>query len=194
MHANEAEEYYRRINLFSKVNRLAVLFHNANPKLKAMAAIDLENDEIISFLKNLESANVKYLLVGGFAVSFHGLVRATHDLDLWINAEENNLQTFKNVLIQHGAEGLMNTRSFDLIPGFTQFSLGQSGFVVDPMKHLKAFNDYDFDKCYQRAADGEFKGVKFKVISRADLLREKETNNRPKDQADIEYLRSVENK
>jgi hypothetical protein len=134
MHVNEAEEYYKRINLFSKVNRLAVLFHNANPKLKSMAAIDLDNDEIISFLKSLKSANVKYLLVGGSAVSFNGLVRATHDLDLWINAEEKNLWIFRNVLIKHRTEDYPVTE-------FTQFSLGQSGFVVDPMKHLKVFSD-----------------------------------------------------
>jgi hypothetical protein len=39
MLAAEAQEYYRRLSLFSKVNRLAVSFHNANPKLNAMAAI-----------------------------------------------------------------------------------------------------------------------------------------------------------
>ncbi|MBT1698931.1 hypothetical protein KK083_18705 [Fulvivirgaceae bacterium PWU4] len=194
MLVNETNEYYRRLTLFSKVNRVAVSFHNANPSLEAMTAIDLENDEIISFLRDLHSADVKYLLVGGFAVAFHGLVRATHDLDLWIKSEEENLRKLKEILIRHGVQGLTNARSFELIPGFTQFPLGDSGFLIDPMKSLKAFGLYDFDQCYERAAQGEYKGVSFKVISRGDLLKEKEANNRAKDQGDIEYLRSIDKK
>jgi hypothetical protein len=173
---------------------VAVTFHNANPSLNAMAAIDLENNEIISFLNDLQSADVKYLLVGGFAVAFHGLVCATHDLALWIKSEEENLHKLKEILIQHGVQGLANTRSFELIPGFTQFALGESGFLIDPMKSLKAFGLYDFDQCYERATQGEYKGVTFKVISRSDLLKEKEASNRAKDQGDLEYLRSLEKK
>jgi hypothetical protein len=126
-------------------------------------------------------------LVGGFAVAFHGLVRATHDLDLWIDDEEKNLLKFKDVLILCGVESLKNVRSFDLVAGFTQFS----GFVIDPMKSMKAFKSADFRKCYEAAETGEYKGVGFKVISRQDLLKEKEANNRAKDQGDIEYLRSL---
>jgi hypothetical protein len=191
MTIDEAAEHYQRMTLFSSVNRLAVSFHNANPKLTAMAAIDLENDEVISFLKDLESANIKFLLVGGFAVAFHGHVRATHDLDIWIKADDETLCKLKEILIKNGSERLKTSRSFDLVPGFTQFPVGRSGFLVDPMKNLKAFSQYDFDKCYERAEGGEFKGAKFKVINKMDLLAEKEANNRAKDQGDIEYLRSL---
>src|SRR5688572_22303648 len=102
MLVNEAQEYYRRLDLFSKVNRLAVSFNNANPKHQAMAAIDLDNDEIVSFLKKMQEKKIKYLLVGGFAVAFHGLVRATQDLDLWIMDEPKNLEKLKSLLIQQG--------------------------------------------------------------------------------------------
>ena len=183
MLAEESSEMYNRLNLFSKVNRLAVSFYNSNPEHNTMAAIDLDNEEVISFLNDLSMSGVQYLLVGGFAVAFHGLVRATHDLDLWINAEELNLLKLN--------EALENTRSFDRVPGFTQFPIGSTGFLVDPMKSLRAFSMYDFEQCYQRAAEGTYKGVHFKVISKDDLLREKEANNRPKDQGDIEYLRSL---
>jgi hypothetical protein len=44
------------------------------------------------FLKLLNSHKVKYLLVGGYAVGFHGYPRATADLDLWIQMDENNAQ------------------------------------------------------------------------------------------------------
>jgi hypothetical protein len=50
MLVNEANEYYGRLTLFSKVNRVAVNFHNANPSLKTMAAIDVERRAGSKFL------------------------------------------------------------------------------------------------------------------------------------------------
>lgn len=191
MLARETNEHYKRLTLFSKVNRLATSFYNANPMSVPMSPIDLDNDEIIAFLQSLQDAYVKYLLTGGFAVAFHGYVRATHDLDLWIKDDEKNLNALRQVLIQHGVNGLDQVRSFDLIPGFTQFPIGKSGFMVDPMKSLKAFSAFDFDACYERAEPGEFNGVTFKVISAKDLLKEKQATNRLKDLGDIEHLESL---
>jgi len=192
MLAEESNEYYQRIQNFSRVNRLAAMFYNANPEHKSMSAIDLNNDEVISFLKALSESDIQFMLVGGFAVAFHGHIRATMDLDLWIKDEEQNLERFKKVLIDFGVAGLDKVRSFDLVPGFTQFTIGKSGFLVDPMKSLKAFSALDFDACYQRAVAAKYGEVKFKVISREDLLKEKKTVNRPKDKLDFDSLNSSE--
>jgi predicted nucleotidyltransferase len=192
MTGEEAQEEYRnRLNLFSKVNKTAVTFYNSNPKSTKMAAIDLNNEEVARFLKSLEQYQVKYLLVGGFAVAFHGYIRATEDLDLWIKDDVENIGKFKDVLKSQGVKGLDDIRSFDLIPGFTQFNLGTAGFTIDPMKSLKAFSAYDFDKCFDRAQEGEYNAIKFKVISAPDLLQEKLATNRPKDQGDIERLKNI---
>lgn len=188
MLAEESNEYYQRIQNFSRVNRLAAMFYNANPKHKSMSPIDLNNDEVVSFLKALNDNGVKYILIGGFAVAFHGHIRATMDLDLWVKDEEQNLESFKKVLIKFGVPGLDKVRSFDLVPGFTQFPIGKSGFIIDPMKSLKAFSSLDFDKCYERSVEGKYEEIKFKVISREDLLKEKETTNRPKDKLDFDSL------
>ena len=134
-----AKEYESRINLFSKINRTTVAIHNANPALTDMTPIDLNDDEVLSFLKDMQLVGVVYMLVGGFAVAFHGYIRATIDLDLWIKDEEENLEKFKVVLKKNGVVGLDKVNSLELIAGFTQFQLGDSGFVVDPMKRLKKF-------------------------------------------------------
>jgi hypothetical protein len=187
--STSSKEYESRINLFSKVNRTAIAFHNANPSLTDMTPIDLNDDEVISFLKDMQHEGIAYMLIGGFAMAFHGHIRATIDLDLWIKDEKENLEKFKGVLKRSGVVGLDKIRSLELIAGFTQFQLGDSGFVVDPMSRLKKFSTYDFDACYSRAQDGQYKGVSFKVISPRDLLQEKEATNRPKDQGDIEFLK-----
>jgi hypothetical protein len=146
---------------------------------------------MFQFLKSLQDEEVKYLLVGGFAMAFHGYVRATHDLDLWIKDDAENLSKLKRVLKTNGVEGIDHLRELDLVPGSTQFKIGAAGFVIDPMKYLKAFSKFDFDSCYQRSKIGEYKGISFRVIHHQDLLKEKESTNRPKDQGDIEYLRGL---
>jgi hypothetical protein len=157
-----------------------------------MSPIDINDEDVFKFLKSLELLDVKYLLVGGFAMAFHGYVRATHDLDLWIKDGEQNVTLFKKALTENGVPGLDQLRSFEMIPGFTQFQVGNSGFVVEPLKSLKVLGSFDFDSCYARAESGEYNGLHFKVIHAKDLLKEKEGTNRPKDQGDIEHLRSLD--
>src|SRR5258706_6985364 len=188
------KEYQERIELLSKVNELAVSFNNANPDTPIMSAIDFRDGEVLQFFRSLEQKDVKYLLVGGFAMAFHGYVRATHDLDLWIKDDPENIEKLKLVFSENGVTGIEKTRSLQLVAGFTQFKVGNSGFVVDPMTSMKAFNDFDFDQCYQRAKPGEFNGINFKVIHMLDLLKEKEAINRPKDQADILHLKELKEK
>lgn len=183
--------YQERIELFSKVNELAVSFYNANPKLKKMAPIDFRDEDIYQFFLSLQNHDVQYLLVGGFAMAFHGRVRATHDVDLWIKDDPSNLHNFKRVLSENAVPGIDQVKELQLVAGFTQFNVGNSGFVVDPMTNMKAFHSYDFDACYGRAIEGEFKGLRFRVINARDLLKEKEATNRSKDQDDIDYLRSL---
>ena len=183
--------YQERIELFSKVNELAVSFHNANLSSTKMVSIDFRDDDIFKFFNSLYKREVKYLLVGGFAMAFHGYVRATHDLDLWIKDDPQNLERLKLVFSENEVSGLDKVRSLQLVAGFSEFKVGTSGFVVDPMTSLKAFNAFDFDVCYERAKSGEFKGIQFKVIHAFDMLKEKEATNRPKDQADIEYLKKI---
>jgi hypothetical protein len=194
MRGTPIKPYEERIALFSKVNEAAVLFNNSNPANKNMAPIDFRDDDILKFFRDLENEEVEYLLVGGFAMAFHGYVRATHDLDLWIKDGMENLERLKRVLFKNGVKGIEETRELQLVAGFTQFNVGNSGFVVDPMTNLKAFSAFDFDKCYERAKSGEFKDIHFKVVHMNDLLKEKEALNRPKDQADIIHLKELKQK
>lgn len=194
MQENTTKDYHERIELFSKVNELAVSFNNANTTMQKMTAIDFRDDDIYTFFENLQTENVQYILVGGFAMAFHGYVRATHDLDLWIKDEPSNLEKLKRVFDKSGVRGIDQIKELQLIAGFTEFKVGDSGFVVDLITNLKVFGSFDFDQCYNRAKPAEFKGIKFKVIHGLDLLKEKEATNRPKNLGDIEHLRKLSEK
>ena len=62
-----------------------------------MANIPLPED-FSAFLKLLNAHEVKYLLVGGYAVGYHGYVRATADMDIWILSEPQNAYRLVTVL------------------------------------------------------------------------------------------------
>jgi hypothetical protein len=191
MSESKFKTYQERIELFSKVNELAASIYNSNPQASKMTPIDFRDGDIYKFFRSMQQHRVKYLLVGGFAMAFHGLVRATHDVDLWIKDTPENLDRLKIVLTENAVPGLDKVNELQLVAGFTEFKVGESGFVVDPMTSLKAFKSLDFDGCYNRAESGEFREIQFRIIHARDLLKEKEATNRPKDQSDIEYLRNL---
>jgi len=124
MSTTSPKEYEERIELFSKVNELAVSFHNANQSIPKMTAIDFRDEDIYKFFENLEAARVRYLLAGGFAMAFHGYVRATHDLDLWIKDDPLNLERLKLVFKQSGVIGIKQVKNLQRVAGFTNSKLG----------------------------------------------------------------------
>ena len=191
MAITELSEHETRILRFSDVNQAATLFYNANPHMEKITPIDFRNRDVLNFFRSLQKHEVKYLLVGGFAIAFHGYIRATHDLDLWIKDAPENIQRFKKALVERGVKGIESMRSDEWAVGFTEFLVGDPGFKVEPLKSLKILRERDFDNCFERAVDGTFGDIHFKVIHAKDLLKEKEGTNRPKDQGDIEFLKSI---
>ena len=177
---------------FHKASALSGLARNlflANPKNTKPKLVDIAHPEVLNFLKELHLNKVRYLLVGGMATTFHGYVRTTQDLDLWVdNATENKerlIQALKNVAVA-GAEHL---RNIPLIAG--SVAIGTEDFVADFMTELKSFAATDFAACYKKAATGVFEGVPIKVIHKNDLIREKKANSRPKDLDDVEQLQRI---
>ena len=69
-----------------------------------MATIRLPT-EFKEFLKLLNSREVEYLLIGGYAVGYHGYPRATADMDLWVAIHQENAEKLVAVLKEFGFEG-----------------------------------------------------------------------------------------
>src|SRR5215475_996035 len=63
-------------------------------------AVHVDRDEIIRVLQAFESAGLEYVLIGAAAMGFHGLVRATEDLDLFIKATPENIERLRSALRQ----------------------------------------------------------------------------------------------
>ncbi|KAB7732178.1 hypothetical protein F5984_08210 [Rudanella paleaurantiibacter] len=176
------------VGLMEVVNSL----YRANP-LNPPRPMDISRDDVKGLFESLSRYQVRYLLVGGLAGVVHGHIRATQDLDLWIQTGDDNKDRLIMALRENevaGAELLKNT---PLLFGWTSVVTGKHGLTLDMGHALKAFGELDFDACYERAVNASFDGVPFRVIHLNDLIKEKQTTGRLKDLADVEELKRINN-
>jgi predicted nucleotidyltransferase len=181
------------IDKLNRVNELAWSLYNSNAANENKK--DMSTQDLKVLIGNLENQNVKYLLIGGFAMAFHGHVRATNDIDLWIKNTPENMANLRNALVATGvpeARALRDTSQ--LAGGFTVFNLLETDFKIDLFHNLKTFKDVDFDHCFQRAKISEYHGIKIPVLAAEDLFKEKKSVGREKDAGDITFLQKLLNK
>ncbi len=172
------------------INDLAWGLYNSNPQNPSKK--NMNPKEVTGLLKNLNAQKVDFILIGGFAMAFHGFPRATGDIDLWIKNTPDNMLKLKSALIETGfpeASALKSTTQ--LVPGMAVFNLLESDFKIDLLHNLKLFKETDFDLCFSRANEGDYHGITIKVLNATDLLNEKSLANREKDAQDISYLKKL---
>jgi hypothetical protein len=142
-------------------------------------------------LSAFNAHSVKYLIVGGYAVSFHAQPRATKDLDIFIKADPANAEAAFAALVSFGAP-LDSIRVEDLAspPKFIRF--GHPPIAVDI---LSGVDGVDFDEAWQRriedVIDSET-GLTAFFISKNDLIASKIAAGRLRDLADVEEIREAE--
>jgi hypothetical protein len=148
-----------------------------------MATIPLPPD-FSEFLRLLNSYDVKYLLVGGYAVGFYGYVRATADMDVWIKAEKENASRVVAVLQEFGFAVP------DLKPELFERENQVVRMGVPPVRIeiLTTISGVTFDECYERRWVERWDNVEVSVISLSDLKQNKRVSGRLKDLSDLEYL------
>lgn len=136
------------------------------------------------FLKLLGARDIEYLLVGGYAVSFHGYPRTTGDLDIWIRVSPENAVRLRDALIEFGFSGSDVNEQLFLDPD------GIIRMGVPPLRIeiLTAVSGLEFDAAYSRRLIRTTDGVAFNLISLDDLKTNKRAAGRHKDLDDIANL------
>lgn len=137
---------------------------------------------------NLEG--VKYLVVGGFAVNFHGYNRSTADLDLWVSNEENNLESIQSAIQKVGFEFEEDAKNE--LRSDRMISFSDSNSIVELITRLNISNEITFEEAYSNALLKEVEGVQIKVISIQELKLEKAKSKRYKDLDDLSKLEEAE--
>jgi predicted nucleotidyltransferase len=142
------------------------------------------NQDFLDLLSAFNAAEVRYLVVGAYAVGVHGHPRATKDLDIWIEASAGNAARVMNALQAFGAPvGDLEVRDFET-PG-TGFMMGNPPRRIDV---LTTIDGVRFDEVAPRAIEASFDGVSAKVIGLEDLLTNKRASGRLQDLADVRAL------
>jgi Nucleotidyl transferase of unknown function (DUF2204) len=141
-------------------------------------------------LSAFNAHNVKYLVVGGYAVSFHAQPRATKDLDLFILADRANAAAAFEALREFGAP-LAEIQVADLADPRKFLRFGQPPVAIDILSGIDGVN---FDEAWERRVEGvidEVTGLKAFFISRQDLIAAKLAAGRMRDLADVEEIREA---
>jgi hypothetical protein len=128
--------------------------------------------------------DVRFLVVGAYALAVLGRPRATGDLDVWIDATAGNAKRTLAALREYGAP-LHDLRLDDLAQPGVVFQIGLPPLRIDV---LTTIDGVDFSRAWPRRLAADFDGVHVGVISREDFLINKRATGRLKDRADAERL------
>jgi hypothetical protein len=143
-----------------------------------------ELEDVVGLFAALNREGARYLLIGGFAVIFHGFVRATKDIDLLVEASEENIRAVKRALatLPDNAAALL---ADDEVGKYRVVRVADE-IVVDLMA---AACGIDYAEGVRAGVEHfEIDGVSIPVATKPTLIRMKDTV-RPSDHADVEFLR-----
>jgi len=131
--------------------------------------------------------NVKYLLVGGHAVNYHGYNRETKDVDILTNNDSetaNNLSAAIHEIIGPHPNVTPNA----IVGRKRQINLTEHGFNFEIITSIDGLN---FVEAYERANHIIIRNLKLSIISKEDLIYSKQVSGREVDVQDIENLDAV---
>ena len=148
-----------------------------------MATIPLPPD-FSAFLRLLNEHEVAYLLVGGYAVAFHGYVRATADMDIWVEPTNENALRVTAAFKDFG---------FD-VPGLEPTLFLEKNKIVR-MGHppvrievMSSISGVVFRACYEKRSQADWDDLNVPIIGLDCLKQNKRASGRLKDLSDLEYL------
>jgi predicted nucleotidyltransferase len=136
------------------------------------------------FVTSLNDNKVRYLVVGGYAVAYHGYPRYTKDIDIWIDLDPDNASRIVKALDQFGFASIGLTAE-DFLETETIIQLGYPPNRIDLITSLSGV---DFEDCYTNRESVEMDGVVVDFIDLESLRRNKKSSGRAQDLADLENL------
>ncbi len=138
-------------------------------------------------LEEFETARVEAVIVGGFAVAFHGRPRATKDIDLLLDGSAGNLLAAAQALTRFGAPDNVVAAVASMAPSDVVF-LGQPPLRIDLLRTIDGVTS---ERVFSHAVRTQLDGVSVRVIALDDLIANKRAAARPQDLEDVRFLERV---
>jgi hypothetical protein len=151
--------------------------------------MDIFDEALIEFWKSLNHYDVKYIMVGGFAVNLHGFSRTTNDIDLWLKDENLNRKNLGKALQQFGYDPLLLERT-QFIPGWTDFFIG-SGVRLDILTTMVGLENISFEEAFDHASIACIYDINVPFLHINQLIQNKKSTARPKDLVDVQELEKI---
>ena len=142
------------------------------------------NQDFKEFIQSLNNNGVRYLVIGGYAVAFHGHPHYTKDIDIWISMDAENAAKIVKALEQFGFASLGLQAADFTAPD----QIVQLGYPPNRIDLITTTPGVDFDTCYAARVPTEIDGVQVTFIDLENLKRNKKAVGRHQDLADIENL------
>jgi len=140
-------------------------------------------------LRDLLEAGVSFIVIGGYAVNFHGYNRPTGDMDIWLEPTEQNKQKLLAMLQRHDFDedsiAYISSLNFEQ----TQvFSMGEPPFKFD---FLTKINLVPYEEANRQKIVQDVEGLEIPFLHLNHLILSKINTGRTKDKADIEELGKI---
>ena len=155
----------------------------------------------VDLFRRLEEAGVRYLVVGGIAVNLHGVNRLTHDVDLMLALDPENLRRFVSVAKAYSFEPVVPVQVEDLAdPAKVRDWIDNKHMLafglrprdpVEPTVDILVNPPVEFEAAYARRVVAEVAGQKISIASIADIIAMKTGTGRAKDQDDVAMLKRM---
>lgn len=142
------------------------------------------NKDFREFIELLNLNKVKFLVVGGYALAFHGHPRYTKDLDIWLELNPENADRTLEALADFGFSEL-NLSKDDLL---TKGMVVQLGYPPNRIDIINSPDGIEFKECYKSKILIEIEGLAIPVIDLENLKKNKKASGRLQDLADLEKL------
>lgn len=152
--------------------------------------MDVFDEDLLRFWECLNRYTVRYIMVGGFATYFHGFERTTEDLDIWIDDTIVNRQNLRLSLKEINNFDFPAIETMDFVPGWTSLNIG-TNIELDIMTSMKGLEDTTFNECLMQASIVNLDGIEIPFLHINQLILNKKTVNRPKDQVDVVELEKI---
>jgi len=139
-------------------------------------------------LESLDKKGVEYILVGGVAVILHGIERLTHDIDIFVKMDEENIARLRHALQSISQDPSIDEITLDALQEFAVIRFGATDeFYIDIMARLgevAVYEDLDFEILLHQ-------GIKIRIATPETLYKLKKDTLRQKDKFDAAYLKYI---
>lgn len=142
------------------------------------------NEDFAAFINALDSHNLRFLIVGGYAVAFHGYARYSGALDFFVAVDAANAAGLVAAFQDFGFGSLGLTEIDFLAPNLV-IEIGREPRKIQV---LTGIDGVEFEEAFENHETHALRDQSVPIISKADLIRNKRASGRPKDLLDVEEL------